>query len=32
MTWIRREFHRSCSKMAENRGFVLKLFAALDRF
>jgi hypothetical protein len=31
-TWIRREFHRCSSKMAENRGFVQTYFAAVDRF
>src|SRR5205814_379259 len=32
ITWIRREFHRSSSKMAEEWGFDPKLFAALSRF
>ena len=31
-TWIRREFPGVCSEVAENRRFLPKLFAAVDRF
>jgi len=31
-TWIRRESDTILRKMAENRGFIAKAFAAVDRF